>query len=542
MIVLGISGGHDANWCVVKDGVLLGAFEKERFNRRRHARGEVASLVPGTLSRLGLSVRDIDVVATSEPVHQGGNPGLRRMAGKTYERIDEFEIQIVELLGRTLPCVSIPHHVAHAAYARYTSPFQETVAITWDGGGDYFTLDAYSSTTVSTWRGGRMEWIDRLPNVDYGSLWFTYSRSIFRDPRTAGKLMGLAAYGSPTLLDEFRAHYVMTIYERGPFVGASVLRSCWPEYENPPFVQSHLTWEDHHAQDIAFAVQAITTEAGVSLARTVRELTGANNLVVAGGVALNGYMNTSIRREAGYRDVSIPPAVDDGGISVGSALFATHHVFEVPFRPNDGFDWATVGMWWDEEEVRNVLETHGLTYSKIASEDAIDEAARGIAREQIVAWFDGRAEHGPRALGSRSLLSAVHKDSLRLRLNKEVKYREPFRPVAPVVPAARAQDYFDLDWESPYMMYIVPVTDRSVTECPAIVHVDRTARVQTVRDDSPFGQIANALQSMESPPMFVNTSFNVKSPIVNSPTDAIRTFLSQKIDMLYIQGHLVKRP
>src|SRR3954462_2811968 len=166
MIVLGVTGGHDANWCVVRDGVLLGAFEKERFSRKRHDTGEVVSLIPATLARLGLTVADIDLVATSEPVWRNTGSGVRRLSGRTYRSIDTWEHHVVEALGRILPCVSVPHHLAHAAYAAYTGGSDDTSVITWDGGGDNFTEDAYTSTSVSRWKDGRLEWIERVDNCD----------------------------------------------------------------------------------------------------------------------------------------------------------------------------------------------------------------------------------------------------------------------------------------------------------------------------------------------------------------------------------------
>lgn len=540
MIVLGISGGHDANWCIVEDGVLLGAYEKERFTRERYASGEVVSLIPETLAKLNLTVDDIDLVATTVPVHKNAESGLRLLAGRIYETINDWQHQTVELLGRILPCVCLPHHVAHAAYARYASGFPETAAITWDAGGDLFTVDAHTSTTVSHWKGNRLEWIERVPNSDIGSLWFAYSKVVFSDPNVGGKLMGLASFGTPAMLEQMRDRFMVT--QNGTFDGALTVKNCWPDFERPPFGQPGLTWRDRHAKDLAYAVQAITTECGLSLARKARELTGVDRLVLSGGCALNAYTNTAVKRMAGYRDVFVPPAVADGGLAVGCALFALHHVLDVPYRgPRPDFNWATVGMGYTRAEAADSLRAHGLPVAEVDRDEAIDRAAGAIAEERVVGWFEGRSEHGPRALGSRSLLSAVHSDEYRRRLNAEIKYREEFRPVAPVVPERRASEYFSLDAPSPYMMYITEVTDRCARECPAAVHVDGTARVQTVDDESGLGRIATAVERRGLPPVIVNTSFNVNSPIVNSPDDAVETFLKSPIDMLYMEGHLVER-
>lgn len=541
MLVLGVTGGHDANWSVVRDGVVLGAFEKERFSRVRHARGEVVSYIGQTLDRLGLSIKDIDLVATSEPVHRGTECGIGRLAGRTYKTLDSWEHQTVELLGRVLPCVSVPHHLAHAAYARLTSPSTEdTAVITWDGGGDFYTEDAYTSTSVSSWKGGRLEWIRRVENSDFGSLWFTYSRAVFGDPQTAGKLMGLASFGTDRLDADFAERYTVPLDDL--FEAASTIKDCWPDYEHPQFARTiPIGWPEQHAKDIAHALQSVTTGCGVSIARAARRVTGAARLAMAGGVALNGYLNTAIRREGSYDDVWIPPAVDDGGLSLGCALFVTHHVMEVPFRPDPGRSWSDLGMWYDEPDVRAALAAGPVRFRPVSLDEAVDHAGRVVSQGQALAWVTGRAEHGPRALGSRSIISPASSDDYRLYLNAKVKFREPFRPVAPFAPASVAEKYFEMDFDSPYMMYIVPCTETARSEVPAACHVDGTARVQTVADDSPLGRIAFAAAILGEPPVLVNTSFNIGEPIVNSPREAVATFVRSPLESMYLDGFLVTR-
>lgn len=539
MIVLGITGGHDANWCVVRDGRVLGAFEKERFSRVRHAPGRVMEYIPQTLARLGLSIRDIDLIATSEPVHRDTEPGIRRISGRTYRFINEWEHQVVEVLGRMLPCVSVPHHLAHAAYARYTSGETETAVITWDGGGDYYTEDAHTSTSVSVWKGNRLEWIERVPNSDFGSLWFTFAKAVFADPQTAGKLMGLAAYGSDRLDSTIAERYGVPQDEI--FLGATTVKDCWPDYEHPPFASDGLTWRDQQAKDLAHGVQALTTTAGVSLARTVRALTGSPALALAGGVALNGYLNDAIRKSREFDRLWIPPAVDDGGLSAGCALFVSHHVLGGDHAPDPDFDWARLGMWYDEAEVRGALEAaDGIEFTKVNLTEAVDHAAQEMAQGRPMAWVEGRAEHGPRALGGRSIISPADSDLHRTRLNAEVKFREEFRPVAPFTTGEHVRDYFDID-ESPYMMYIADCTERAAREIPAAVHVDRTSRVQTVGAEAPLGRIVERVGRLGLPPVLINTSFNVSEPIVNSPSQAVSTFHRSPLASMYLDGYLVTR-
>lgn len=539
MIVLGISGGHDANWCVVRDGTLIGAFEKERFSRVRHSSGQVVEYIPETLARLGLSIHDIDLIATSEPVDRNTEPGIRRISGRSYRVISEWEHQLVEVLGRMVPCVSVPHHVAHAAYARYTSGEPETAVITWDGGGDKYTVDAYTSTSVSLWKGGRLEWVERVPNSDFGSLWYTFSRAVFRDPQSAGKLMGLAAYGSDRLDGTISDRYGVPQDEI--FVGATTVKDCWADYDHPPFAWDGLTWRDQQAKDLAHSVQALTTMAGVSLARTVRKITGAPALALAGGVALNGYLNDAIRKDGQFEKLWIPPAVDDGGLSAGCALFASYHVLGGDYIAKQDFNWARLGMWYDEAEVRKALEAaDGVEFEKVEPTEAIEHAAHEMVQGRPLAWVEGRAEHGPRALGGRSIISPADSDMHRIRLNAEVKFREEFRPVAPFTTREHVRDYFDID-ESPYMMYIVGCTERATREIPAAVHVDRTSRVQTVDADAPLGQIIERTRQLGLPPVLINTSFNISEPIVNSPRQAVATFIRSPLTSMYLDGYLVSR-
>ena len=196
MIVLGICGGHDANWCVFKDGKLLGAFEKERFSRIRHDDGFIMDYVDDTLNKLGISHEEVSMIATSEANFKGTDPGLKYIDKKLYNEPDQWVEMQVDYHGRKIPCFAIPHHLCHAAYSYYASNENDCAVLTWDGGGDFYTTNAYTSTSISFWQNGRLKWLERIGNSDLGSLWHIYSKVIFHDPFAAGKLMGLAAKGS----------------------------------------------------------------------------------------------------------------------------------------------------------------------------------------------------------------------------------------------------------------------------------------------------------------------------------------------------------
>jgi carbamoyltransferase len=295
-------------------------------------------------------------------------------------------------------------------------------------------------------------------------------------------------------------------------------------------------WSHPRSRDIAFGVQALTLEAGLALVRACRSLTGYHTLAFAGGLAQNGYLCTAARREGSFRDIFVPPAVYDGGLAAGCALFACHHALEVPL-PGDGPGALDrIGMAYPRERCAAAVASIGGR--EVDREEAIEAAARTIAEGAVVAWFEGRSEHGPRALGSRSFLCRADDVALKDRVNATVKFRESFRPLAPVVPQEVAGDYFDIDWPSPYMMYIANGIESARDAVAGALHVDGSARLQTVAGDHSLRHIALRVGELVGVPMVINTSFNVRAPIVETPEDAVETALSVPVGLLYLDGML----
>lgn len=539
MIILGITGGHDAGWCIIKDGKILAAYEKERFSRIRHDSGEVVSLIPTTLKDLNISVYDIDMIATSEPVYKNTEPGFLKLSGQKYTRPDEWVFQVIEIFDRIIPCVSVPHHLSHAAYARYTSSFRETAVITWDGGGDFYTEDAYTSTSVSMWTENKLQWLKRIENSDFGSLWDMYSKAIFLNENAAGKLMGLAAYGTNKLVPQFKERFLVPL--QGTWIGAYTIKNCWPDYFAPPFISESISWQEEHAKDIAYAIQAITEEAGMSIIKKLSVISNCKNLSIAGGVALNGYLNTAIAKSGLYQNLHIPPSVHDGGICIGAALFVYHHLLEnkLLFQKQD---LAFLGRQFNKQDTEKCLiNSMYHSYYEIDLEKAELKAAKEIVKGKIVAWCNGRSEHGPRALGNRSILGLPHAKDTKDRLNKIIKFREDFRPVAPVVLAEDAKEFFDMDWDSPYMMYIVKANPEIVSKIPSGLHIDNTARVQTVTTADSLGRIVAHIKKLTGIGCVLNTSFNVRTPIVDTPNHALEAFEEVPIDHMYLNGYWITR-
>lgn len=537
MTCLGLSGGHDANWALLRNGEILGAYEKERYSRIRHDGGEVASHALGTLQRLGMSAGDLSVIATSEPVHKGLETGARRLGGEKYRQIDKWEHQIVEAFGKILPAVSIPHHLCHAAYAAYTSPFVECMVVTMDAGGDFYTEQAYTCATISMWKNGRLSFIEAVPNVGFGSLWFGYSRAIFGDGNHSGKLMGLAALGDDSLVASFHDRFTAPL--RGLFDNVRVVKDCWPDYEDPPFMAGVASWADPRAQAIARAVQSLTTTGGLDFVRKAQAATGARHLALSGGVALNGYLTTAIQESGLFSAVHVPPAVNDGGIALGAALFTHHHVL--------GHDYVPIGrgeICFLGEQYHSPLqiEEDGFNAVRLDADEASRMIAARLAEGAVAAVYEGRSEHGPRALGNRSLLASASVPGTRDKINRVIKGREPFRPLAPMVLKERAAEYFDMNWNSPHMMFIVKAKDSMLNACPEGCHSDGTARVQTVESSTGFStKVLSAYDKLTGVPVILNTSFNRSEPIVETPGQALETFRKIPVDIMWLDGWLLQK-
>jgi len=324
----------------------------------------------------------------------------------------------------------------------------------------------------------------------------------------------------------------------GRLAGACTLIDPYPSLDPPPFFDRPSDWKAPLAADAAAALQELTTRAGASLARRARAATGHSHLALAGGVALNGYLNTSVRRSAGFDDVFVPPAVHDGGLATGCALFAAHHVLEQPYFARQHEPLVFLGRSYGPDRCRAAVGREGRP---VEVDEAEFIAARLLAEGGIVGWYEGRSEHGPRALGNRSILSGVTNTDIRDRLNRSIKFREPFRPVAPVVPEAEAARWFDIDWSSPLMMFIVDSREETRRLAPAAVHTDGTCRVQTVAPKTSMGRIAANYGERTGIPMIINTSLNVRSPIVETPEEAVDVFRNVPLDALYVDGWLIQR-
>jgi carbamoyltransferase len=534
--ILGVNAiFHDPAAALVIDGQVVAAAEEERFSRRKHGKRPVpfsAWELPELamrwcLDRAGLRPEDLDAVgysfdpALAKPVESDPWDHLRL----TYaERAPQF-------LATALPGLDpakvrfVPHHVAHAASAGLASPHGDGSVLVLDGRGES------ASHLAGRYRNGRLETLaaQALPH-SMGLLYESLTEHLgFLRSSDEFKVMALASYGRPRYLEEFRE--LVTVDATGGF---SALEPDWNRWAP---ARSGEGWDAAHA-DLAASVQARLEEVMVALARWLHEQTGDRVLTMAGGTALNCVANSRVWRESPFEEVWVQPAAGDAGTALGAALQLSADGGEVP-APMPGAD---LGRGWSDDDLAAWLRRAAVPFTTPA--DLAGEVADILAADGVVAWFDGRAEYGPRALGHRSLLANPTNAENLERLN-DVKGREQFRPVAPMVLTDRAAELFSGGpIPSPYMLFVHAVAPRWRERIPAVVHVDGTARIQTV-DDATAPHVAALIRAFEARtgvPVLVNTSLNIAGrPIVDDPRDALELFGSAPAAALVLGPHLVRR-
>lgn len=541
MRVLGINAiYHDPSAALVVDGHVVAAAEEERFSRRKHGKRPVpfsAWELPELsmrwcLAEAGLRPQDLDAVA------YGWDPALAKDAedlglDDPWDHLRTTYAQRVPgFLTSALPGIDpsivryVPHHVAHAASAALASPFEESSVLVLDGRGER------ASHLAGRYVGGRLDVLatQELPS-SLGLVYESLTEHLgFLRSSDEYKVMALASYGKPAFLDDLRS----LIYPTGDggFVAEVPDWTRWA-----PRRIDDGTWGGDHA-DLACSVQARLEEVLVDLARWLHERTGDRVLTMAGGIALNCVANSRIWRESGFDDVWVQPAAGDAGTSLGAAMQLAAELGDVP-QPMPG---ASLGREWSDDALADWLRAAAVPFR--TPEDLAGEVADVLAADGVVAWFDGRAEFGPRALGHRSLLAHPgHAENLE-RLN-DVKGREQFRPVAPMVLLEHADQIFSGGpVPSPYMLFVHQVDPRWRDRIPAAVHVDGTARIQTVDPATQprLGATIEAFRDRTGLPVVINTSLNTAGrPMVDDPRDALELFGSAPVDLLVLGPHLVRR-
>ena len=541
MRVLGVNAVfHDPAAALVVDGVTVAAAEEERFNRRKHGKDPVAfstwelpeQAARWCLDHAGLEPGDIDAVAYSY------DPELAPADGEATH--DEWEglrtlyaRRAPMFLRSALPGLDparvrfVPHHVAHAASAHLASPFESSTVIVLDGRGER------TSYLGGRYEGQRLEKL-KAQNLPH-SLGLLYEEATehlgFRRSSDEYKVMALASYGEPEFLDALR--------ERVRLDGDGGYHTDPVDWESfLPRREKGDDWGGEHAA-LAASVQRVLEETLLGLAAWLHERTGDRTLTMAGGVALNCVANSVLWRESPFEAIWVQPAAGDSGTALGAA----QHIACALGDEVEPMESAALGRSWSEEELGGWLQRAGLAAERPAN--VADAVAEILANDGIVAWFDGRSEYGPRALGHRSLLAnAAHPENLE-RLN-DVKGREQFRPVAPMVLLERAADIFTAGpIPSPHMLFTHEVRPEWRRRIPAVVHVDGSARIQTIdrREEPLVAAVLDGVERRTGMPVIVNTSLNTAGrPMVDDPQDALECFGSAPVDVLALGPFLLRRP
>ncbi len=586
MKILGISAYyHDSAACLVVDGEIVAAAQEERFTRRKHDFDFPANAVAYCLreGRLG-GANDLDLVAFyDKPIVKferlietylryapAGLPSFLKAMPLWLKKKIWMRENLREELGYDGRVVFTEHHEAHAASAFFPSPFEKAAILTVDGVGEWATA------SLGRGEGNRIRILEEIhfPH-SLGLLYsaFTYFTG-FRVNSGEYKLMGLAPYGEPRYADLIERE-IVDIRDDGSFKlnmayfgYCAGLRMTSRRFDRlfggpPRRADAGITQRE---MDIAASIQAVTEKAMTRMARHAREVAGHDDLVLAGGVALNCVGNGKILRQGAFRRLWIQPAAGDAGGALGAALFAHHQLLGNPRVADGARDRqraSLLGPSFDDEEIGRFLSDRGAKAVRMPDAEAlVDRVADRIRGGQVVGWFQGRMEFGPRALGSRSILGDPRDREMQTVMNVKIKFRESFRPFAPSVLRERARDWFEIDAESPYMLLVADVArSRRLPETgaalrgldklkaprsviPAVTHVDHSARLQTVaREDHPlFHRLIERFFEKTGCPVLVNTSFNVRGePIVCTPEDAYRCFARTDMDALVLGSWIVDK-
>jgi carbamoyltransferase len=592
--ILGLSAYyHDSAACLVRDGEIVAAAQQERFSRKKHDARFPADAIASCLDAGGIGLGDLDhVVFYDKPLVKferlletylayapSGLPSfIKAMPVWLKEKLFLKEMlrrELAELPGApakaALPALKFTsHHQAHAASAFFPSPFGRAAVLCMDGVGEWAT------TSVWLGDGHRLEpkWEIQFPH-SLGLLYsaFTYYTG-FKVNSGEYKLMGLAPYGQPKyrhlILDHLLAlkddgtfrmdmHYFS--YANGLTMTSRAFDKLFggpPRRPESPITQREM--------DLAASIQAVTEEVVLRLGRTVHRELGTDRLCLAGGVALNCVANGRLKREGPFSDIWVQPAAGDAGGALGAALSVWHEYLEQP-RPavsngHDRMRGAYLGPAHDNVEIEAFLREQGAPFRRLDDDALMPKLAALLESGQVIGWFQGPMEFGPRALGGRSIIGDPRNGEMQSVMNLKIKYRESFRPFAPAVLAEQVSDWFEHQGESPYMLMVAPVAEshrlplgaaeRQLfgidrlkvprSKVPAITHVDYSARLQTVhKDTNPrFHRLIETFAERTGCPMLVNTSFNVRGePIVATPADAYRCFMRTEMDALALENCLL---
>ncbi len=572
--ILGLNAYHgDAAAALVVDGELVCAVEEERINRVKHCAGFPELAARWCLQDAGLHPEDLDHLAIGrDPKANVGAKVVRTILTRPSPRyvMNRFRnaAKVRDVRSQLAEALEIPpdrlhaeihnveHHLAHAASCFFVSPFEEAAILTADGFGDF------ASTMLCEGRGNSVRVLERVLFPHSLGIFYTAVTQWLGFPKYGdeGKVMGLAPYGDPERhlermqelvrvdgdlfqlgLDYFVHHKEgvdMTWDEQTPTIGRlysdRLVEALGAARE--PRTELH---KEH--EDVAGALQAMLEDAYLHLVGSAHRRTGLTNICLAGGVALNAVANGRIRPETEFDGVYVQPAAGDSGIAVGAAF----HVWHQLLGHDRGFvmEHAYTGPQFSEEECAAAARAAGFEPEPMEDERLFPIVAWRISEGDVVGWFQGRMEFGPRALGNRSIVVDPRRPDMKDVLNARIKHREPFRPFAPSILAEATSEWYDQDYPSPFMVLVYKTRPERRSEIPAVNHVDDTGRLQTVEErvNPRYYRLIKEFERITGVPIVLNTSFNENEPIVMTPEHAVETFAKTRMDMLVLGNQVVRR-
>jgi carbamoyltransferase len=594
MYILGINAYHgDASAALIYDGRLIAAAEEERFNRVKHCAGFPAESARYCLKAAGISVQDVEHIGisrdpsahlhkkvlfaatraaksisgldrTQKQSQETSGPGMLKVVANRLAnaaRVRDLKDDLAKALNVSKSALraqfhNIEHHRAHLASCFFVSPFERAALLSIDGFGDF---------TSTMWGIGEGNSIETLGHVEYphsAGILYTATTQFLGFPHYGdeGKVMGLAPYGKPRFIEEFRElirtdedgrfrlnldyfrHHAegveMSWNEGSPVIGRIYSDEYQKLFGQPREKGTPLTEREC---DIAASLQARLEEISFHVLNNLFEKTGATDLGLAGGVAYNSVMNGKILLNTPFQRVFVQPAAGDSGTAIGVCYQIYNNILK---RPR-GYvmEGAYTGPEFSDDEIRGELEASGLAYESYSDRELTRRAAQDIADGAVVGWFQGRMEFGPRALGNRSIVADPRRADMKEVLNNRIKKREPFRPFAPSILEERVGDYFEQTHPAPTMLMVYQIKLERRAQVPAVTHVDGSGRLQTVSREmnTRYYQLISDFYDLTGVPIVLNTSFNENEPVVCTPRHAIDCFLKTRMDVLYLNNCAVRR-
>ncbi|MEZ4843443.1 MAG: carbamoyltransferase C-terminal domain-containing protein [Bacteroidia bacterium] len=576
MYILGINAYHaDSSAAIFKDGVMIAATEEERFTRVKHWAGFPTKAVEFCLKEAGISLSELDHIAI------GRDPKAKRM--KKIQYLAKYPGSSLKAIGERIKNASkvmsiedelfkidgsvsksdiqskihqVEHHRSHLASAFFASPFNESALLSIDGSGDF------STTMIGVGKGNKIEVFDSVDFPHSVGIFYTAITQLLGFPYYGDeyKVMGLAPYGSPKYVDKLRD--ILIFKENGLFELnlkyftknlLGIINYGDDHIPNVAHLPSDYMVEKlgkvrekgeeltQYHKDMASSAQRITEELVFHILTHLHKKTGLENISIAGGVAQNSVANGKITRNTPFKNVYIPSAGHDAGISMGAALYAYNHTLNQP-RGQAVYS-AYTGSKFSNDEIEAYLKSRNIEYKKMEDEPLFDYVSDRLIDSGVIGFFNGRAEFGPRALGARSILADPRRTDAKDLLNAKIKRRESFRPFAPSILKEYVGDWFEVNEPVPFMEKVFPIKKEMQEKIPAVTHADGTGRLQSVDKEVSlrYYGLIEAFRKKTGVPILLNTSFNENEPIVNSPEHALDCYLRTSMDVLVLENCVVER-